>query len=749
MIFGGVVEAIGNTPTVRLKFDRDDVAVYAKLELQNLFSMKDRVARQIVIEARRTGQLRPGAPIVESSSGSMALGLAVVGRSLGHEVHIVTDPRIDPITLAKLTSLGCTVHVVPKMTGQGWQSARLERLAELRRTLPGAFWPRQYSNQENPRAYAALADELLTDLRRIDILVGSVGSGGSLCGTTRALRRRGQQVRSVAVDCVGSVLFGQPDRPERLQSGLGNSIHPPNLDLALIDEVHWLNDREAFAGARDLARQQQIFGGNTSGSVYRVVRELAATAPSGIAIAGIFPDRGDRYVGTVYDESHWESKRLGELPDAPTPQRVVPGTTVSSWSYVWLRRLASPDHLVFIESNTTGTGMTALVRARDAGFHPVLYTADPARYRGLADTGATLVTCDTGDAEAVYLRMMSGVGATRLAGVTTTSDFYLEMVAALAARARRSGNRPEAVAVCRNKARTRRTLADAGIPQPRYAIVRDVAAVADAVQDVGLPCVVKPADDSGSNNVVLCRTAAAAERHAGDILRVAFNARGQPTTATVLVEEYLPGAEFSVETFSSGGIAELVGITAKHVGFAPHFVETGHVFPASLPAATTARLWTTVDHALKAVGYEWGPAHTEVKITTGGQVSVVEINARLAGGMIPELIRLAYGVDLVQQQICASVDRPVHLKPTVSRYAGIRFLAASRAGRLQAVHGLDRARRVPGITAVEVTRNLASEVVPPTCAYDRIGFVIAACDHEADLAGALDEACQHIDLVVG
>src|SRR5262249_25828408 len=147
-----------------------------------------------------------------------------------HPVHIVTDPRIDPITMTKLESLGCVVHVVEAMTGAGWQSARLERLARLQSELPGAFWPRQYTNPQNPAAYEALAAELADELDRIDVLVGAVGSGGSLCGTTRALLRWWPDVYVVGVDAVGSMLFGQPDRPQRRQSGLGNSLQPDNVD---------------------------------------------------------------------------------------------------------------------------------------------------------------------------------------------------------------------------------------------------------------------------------------------------------------------------------------------------------------------------------------------------------------------------------------------------------------------------------------------------------------------------------------
>jgi cysteine synthase A len=334
MRYSSMVDAIGHTPLVRLTLpNTPHVDVFAKLELQNIFAMKDRVARQIVLSARESGELRPGTTILESSSGTMALGVALVGTALGHPVHIVTDPRIDPITRAKLESLGCVVDVVPRMSAHGWQSARLERLDQVRRELGESFWPRQYSNPQNPAAYRALADELVLDLGGVDVLVGAVGSGGSLCGTARMLRRTNQDLRVVGVDCVGSVLFGQPDQPHRLQSGLGNSLIPPNLDHSLIDEVHWLNDREAYESTRRLAREQQIFAGNTSGSVYRVLTHVAAGLPASTRVVGILPDRGDRYAETVYSDEHWKRHQLQDQPDREAPALVDYGEPVSAWSY--------------------------------------------------------------------------------------------------------------------------------------------------------------------------------------------------------------------------------------------------------------------------------------------------------------------------------------------------------------------------------------------------------------------------------
>ena len=328
-----VLDAIGGTPLVRLRGRPGGGELHGKLELLNPFGMKDRVAKHIVLEARRRGLLAEGAPIVESSSGTMALGVALVGGALGHPVHIVTDPRIDPVTSAKLHALGCRVTVVDRMTSRGWQSARLERLQAILDEHPGAFWPRQYDNPDNPGAYAELGDELVRELGGVDVLVGPVGSGGSLSGTARHLRRGYPRLRVVAVDAVGSAIFGQPDRPERLQSGLGNSIVPRNVDPGVIDEVHWLNDGEAFTATLELAREEQVFAGGSSGSAYAVARWIACQSPEGTRVAVILPDRGDRYAATLFDPEHRQSRGVDGVELPPEPVQVPYGTPVERWSW--------------------------------------------------------------------------------------------------------------------------------------------------------------------------------------------------------------------------------------------------------------------------------------------------------------------------------------------------------------------------------------------------------------------------------
>jgi cysteine synthase A len=748
MIYNNLVDAIGHTPVVRLRVAPADVTVAAKLELQNLFAMKDRLARHVILGARENGVLIPGAPIIESSSGTMALGLALVGNALGHPVHIVTDPRIDAITLAKLKALGCSVHVVEAMTANGWQSARLERLAGLRAEHPGAFWPRQYSNPLAPLAYAALAEELVADLDRIDVLVGAVGSGGSLCGTARALRRalkvagRSDPLRVIGVDAVGSVLFGQPDQPGRKQSGIGNSLIPGNLVYAELDEVHWLNDREAFVATRDLARDEGIFAGNSSGSVYQVLKHLAATEAPGTCVVGIFPDRGDRYVDSIYDDDYWRQTGLADLPVRAEPLQVGYGTEVSSWARAKVPSIPR-KRLVFVESNTTGTGMLAIARATELGMAPVLLSNRPSRYSGIGEADCQIIRCDTNDGVALAAALRAHLDRDELAGVTTTSEFYLEATASLAESLGLPGNPPAAARACRRKSTTRRLLADAGLPQPVSLPVRQVADVPDAVAATGLPCVVKPASDSGSTGVLLCTSVQQAEEHAAKLLAITHNVRDQAVLPEVLVEEFVEGPEFSVETIFVEGALHLVGITRKSVSSPPSFVELRHAFPAPLDEAASDAIERVVRAAIEAVGLRHGTCHTELRLTTAGP-TIIEINARLAGGMIPELIRLAGGPDLLTQQLRAAAGMAVELPQGSLTPTGVCFITSSVAGQFESLSGIESARQLAGVAEVHVSRLAGDPIRPATDAYDRIGYIIAAADSVAQLDRSLDTALGRI-----
>jgi cysteine synthase A len=309
--------------------------LWMQLELALPGGMKDRPALQIVERAEAMGLLLPGGVILESSSGTMAEGLARVGTLKGYRVIIVTDPRIDELTAAKLRALGAELEIVDTYDPKGgWQSSRLRRLKQLLDATPGAFWTCQYDNPGNAEAYRQPGTELLQELGpNIAALVAAVGSGGSLCGIGRSLKRQLPGLRLVAVDAVGSVLFNQPDR-RRLQSGHGNSIVPGNLDHSLIDEVHWVADGEAFNGCRELARRTGVFAGGSSGAVYVVASWIASLFPPDSHVVALLPDRGDRYYRSVYSDDFMREHGLLGAAAAESPRRIRYGEEVAErWSY--------------------------------------------------------------------------------------------------------------------------------------------------------------------------------------------------------------------------------------------------------------------------------------------------------------------------------------------------------------------------------------------------------------------------------
>ncbi|WP_338698083.1 cysteine synthase family protein [Streptomyces sp. Q6] len=327
--------AVGNTPVLAID------GYWAKLEGFNFGGIKDRAALYMVERARERGELRPGGAVVESTSGTLGLGLALAGVHYGHPVHVVTDPGLEPLVERMLAAHGARVHVVaaPHPVG-GWQQARVERVAELMAELPGSWCPNQYHNPDNPAAYTGLAAELAEQVGEFDVLVCAVGTGGHSAGIARALRGRYRMpdLELVGVDSVASTIFGLPAGP-RLMRGLGSSIHPSNVDHAAFDEVHWVGPAEAVRSARELAGRQFATGGWSVGAVALVAGWLARTRAAGTRIVAVFPDGPQRYFDTVFSDEYCARHGLlgAAVPHAPR-EVAGPEPGITGWSYTARRR---------------------------------------------------------------------------------------------------------------------------------------------------------------------------------------------------------------------------------------------------------------------------------------------------------------------------------------------------------------------------------------------------------------------------
>lgn len=304
------------------------------------FSLMKLLPAHFILErAREEGLVSRGSTIIETTSGTFGLALAMVGALRGYRTILVSDPAIDDALQRRLEDLGATVEIVrePATVG-GFQQARLDRMAQLQRKFPDHLWPSQYRNPQNPTAYAPLAEYLVERLGQIDCLVGTVGSGGSMCGTSNFLRLIYPELYAVGVDTFGSVIFGQEDS-KRLVRGLGNSLVPDNVDHTVFNEVHWVGAPEAFLATRQLHRQHALYMGGTSGAAYTVARWWAAQHPDKITVT-LLPDEGYRYQNTIYKDE-WllaNDVWLGKLPDAPR-KIVDPKEQCAGWAFLdWSRR---------------------------------------------------------------------------------------------------------------------------------------------------------------------------------------------------------------------------------------------------------------------------------------------------------------------------------------------------------------------------------------------------------------------------
>jgi len=309
MALDHVTDSIGRTPLVRLsRLFPHGLEVYAKLELCNPGgSVKDRPARYILEQAIAEGALRPGMHVVESSSGNLAIALAMLCNRHDLRFTAVVDPKISPANLQLIRCHGGGVDTVDeKDSNGGYLETRIARVRQLLAADPQAVWINQYANPRNWLAhFHGEGEELVQALSASppDVLVLGVSTSGTLHGIARRLRQTWPTLRVVAVDAAGSVLFGTPAHARELP-GIGASRVPELLCREEVDEVIHIDDYEAASACRELVRREGIFAGGSSGAVIAAIQRLAGrpgTAPA--RVVTLLPDRGDRYFDTVYDDA--------------------------------------------------------------------------------------------------------------------------------------------------------------------------------------------------------------------------------------------------------------------------------------------------------------------------------------------------------------------------------------------------------------------------------------------------------------
>jgi S-sulfo-L-cysteine synthase (3-phospho-L-serine-dependent) len=387
---------------------------------------------------------------------------------------------------------------------------------------------------------------------------------------------------------------------------------------------------------------------------------------------------------------------------------------------------------VLVESNTTGTGRDFAEAAVARGLRPVLLSHAPNRYPYVGEIGLEAYEVDTSSPASVEeaCRRLSPAG---IAGITSSSEYFIQTAAAVGRSLGLPAPDPDAIGRCRDKAEQRCRLGDGGIAIPRFAECRTVAEVVAAATRMGAPVVVKPVFGSGSVGVRACADPASAGRWARHLLE---------TEPQVLVEYEIRGPEFYVEIVDG----RAVGLTRKHVGAAPYFVETGHDYPARVPPAVDTALCTTAERAVRHMGLLTGPAHVELRLSTAGEAVIVEINPRLAGGLIPRLVRHASGRNLIDEVIARAAGLPVADGTVGAGFASIRFLVPEREGLVEDLADIEHVRALPGVVEARYTVAKGARITVEHSFVDRKGHVIATGRTAWSAVSAADRAVAALEI---
>jgi cystathionine beta-synthase len=323
-----VLDLVGGTPLVRLQRLSRGLRplLLAKLDYLNPGgSVKDRIGLKMIEAAEREGKLRPGGTIVEPTSGNTGVGLAIAAALTGYRCIFVMPDKVSQEKISLLRAYGAEVVICPTaVSPESPESyyAVSDRLAE---EIPGAFKPDQYSNQANPEAhYETTGPELWEQTGgELDVLVLTVGTGGTVTGAGRYLKERKPDLLVVGADPEGSIYSSDSVHPY-LVEGIGEDFWPTTYDASLVDEYVTVSDRDSFLTARRLAREEGLLVGGSGGTAVWAMLQVARRFDEGTTIATLIPDTGRAYLSKFYDDN-WlaEYGILERRAPAPTIEQVL------------------------------------------------------------------------------------------------------------------------------------------------------------------------------------------------------------------------------------------------------------------------------------------------------------------------------------------------------------------------------------------------------------------------------------------